>query len=588
MAMDASWSWGSLVPSPMVLFAIACLASAGLLYQVYLFALPRPIPGIPYNLHASKRLMGDIPDVRRSKHMRQWIWSQPRAHRAPLSQVFVLPFRRPTVIVTDYSAVVDILARRSREFDRGQRIREIVGLIAPEFHFTMETKEEGFKAHKELVRDLMTPRFLNEVSSPRLYDAFAALVHLWHEKSTKAMGQPFCASHDLYMTTLDSICSVAFGLDESKRSLTREIDHVRSLPMPPASPAPGPQVSPVISDASPVEFSRPEPNPEIEALLDIPEMLSISQKSGFPWIAQRLALLRPKHARAMRNRQALIDTQTENSLKRLFAGGEKEMQCALDWMLWREMGKAKKEERTPDFHSPVIRDETFGFLLGGHDTSATVLSWWVKYMAEHPHVQTRLRAELRNGHSVAMMEGRWPTMAEIISTHIPYLEAVVQETLRCASIVTLISRTTTQDAQVLGYHIPKDTSILLSLTGPGLTEPSLNVPASPDLGTKTSQTNSPPPWDNADINLFRPERWLKADEEKGIEVFDSRAGPILAFSTGPRGCFGRRLGEMQLKTAVTLLIWNFEFGSTGPLGGMEIKEKFVNMPRDCYVRLKQT
>jgi hypothetical protein len=161
--MDASWAWGSLLPSPVVLLAIVCLLSAGLLYQVYLFALPKPIPGIPYNLHASKRLMGDIPDVRRSKHMRQWVWSQPRAHRAPLSQVFVLPFRRPTVIVTDYSAVVDILARRSREFDRGQRIREIVGLIAPEFHFTMETKEEGFKAHKELVRDLMTPRFLNEV-----------------------------------------------------------------------------------------------------------------------------------------------------------------------------------------------------------------------------------------------------------------------------------------------------------------------------------------------------------------------------------------------------------------------------------------
>lgn len=148
----------------LALWAIASFLIISILYVVYLFALPKPIAGIPYNAHASKRLLGDIPDVRRSRYIRQWIWSQPRAHNAPLSQVFVLPFRRPTVIVTDYGAVVDILARRSREFDRGQRTREIVGLVAPEFHFTMETKEKGFKAHKELVRDLMTPKFLDEVS----------------------------------------------------------------------------------------------------------------------------------------------------------------------------------------------------------------------------------------------------------------------------------------------------------------------------------------------------------------------------------------------------------------------------------------
>lgn len=202
-------------------------------------------------------------------------------------------------------------------------------------------------------------------------------------------------------------------------------------------------------------------------------------------------------------------------------------------------------------------------------------------MARNPDVQTRLRSALQTGHSICTQEDRWPTMEEIISTSIPYLDAVVEETLRYASIVTLISRTSTQDTQILGYQIPKDTNILLSLTGPGLTEPSLQTL---DGSKPKPSTGSLTPWDDADINTFRPERWLK--QEDGMEVFDSRAGPTLAFSTGPRGCFGRRLAHMQLKTAITLLGWNFEFQGTGVLGDMDIDEGFVNMPKQCFVHLK--
>lgn len=32
-------------------------------YRLYRIALQKPIPGIPYNEHAAKRLMGDLPDA---------------------------------------------------------------------------------------------------------------------------------------------------------------------------------------------------------------------------------------------------------------------------------------------------------------------------------------------------------------------------------------------------------------------------------------------------------------------------------------------------------------------------------------------
>lgn len=143
---------------------LICLAGAALVYVVYLAALPQPLPCIPYNMRASRSLFGDLKEMKRAQYRRQWIWQQPSQHNSPVSQAFLFPFRRPTVIVSDYREVMDICSRRSKEFDRSNRNKECVGLTAPEFHFTMKSSDPRFKCHRELIRDLMTPKFLKEVS----------------------------------------------------------------------------------------------------------------------------------------------------------------------------------------------------------------------------------------------------------------------------------------------------------------------------------------------------------------------------------------------------------------------------------------
>jgi hypothetical protein len=62
---------------------------------------------------------------------------------------------------------VDICTRRHKEFDRGHSNKNIVGLVAPNFHFTMESRDPQFRANRELVRDLMTPKFLQQVRHGR-------------------------------------------------------------------------------------------------------------------------------------------------------------------------------------------------------------------------------------------------------------------------------------------------------------------------------------------------------------------------------------------------------------------------------------
>ena len=87
---------------------------------------------------------------------------------------------------------------------------------------------------------------------------------------------------------------------------------------------------------------------------------------------------------------------------------------------------AKKEGRAPEWDTPDIRDELFGFLVAGHDTSSTSLLWAFKRLSDNQHVQDKLRAALRTAYPRAVAAGELPTAKEISTTRIPYLDAVIE------------------------------------------------------------------------------------------------------------------------------------------------------------------
>ena len=58
------------------------------------------------------------------------------------------------------------------------------------------------------------------------------------------------------------------------------------------------------------------------------------------------------------------------------------------------------------------------------------LSWWVKYMTNHPEVQHKLRRHILDSFPEWEEEGRTPVFEDLNATKLPYLEAVVYEALR--------------------------------------------------------------------------------------------------------------------------------------------------------------
>ncbi|PTD07692.1 hypothetical protein FCULG_00006008 [Fusarium culmorum] len=104
------------------------------------------------------------------------------------------------------------------------------------------------------------------------------------------------------------------------------------------------------------------------------------------------------------------------------------------------------------------------------------------------------------------------------------------------------------DTQILGYHIPKGTDVLLLAHGPSVFTPGFEIDEGKRsqicqaAGEKRDQD-----WDGYGIGTLKPERWLGQKESstgtdateaaEAAEEFGTSAGPSLAFGMGTRGCF---------------------------------------------------
>lgn len=148
--------------------ALIATIIAGIVYYAYQLALPKPIPGIPYDEAASKNLFGSLPSMisylKKNGVVIPWMTAHNANHNnAPLVQFFGLPFSTPSLVLSDFQEAQDILMRRTKEFDRAQRTLDGFAGTIPDHHVSMRSHDPRFKGNKELVRDLMSPSFLQEV-----------------------------------------------------------------------------------------------------------------------------------------------------------------------------------------------------------------------------------------------------------------------------------------------------------------------------------------------------------------------------------------------------------------------------------------
>jgi cytochrome P450 len=163
----------------------------------------------------------------------------------------------------------------------------------------------------------------------------------------------------------------------------------------------------------------------------------------------------------------------------------------------------------------ALRDELMTFLIAGHETSASGLTWLFYLLSQQDQVRARLESE------VAGLNGRSPTPADL--PQLPYLTQVMQESLRHYPPSWLISRRALVDDLLRDTAVPRRSYVIIS---------PYTIHHHPDY------------WSNPD--QFDPDRFAPGQAEKRPRF------AYIPFGGGPRLCIGDRLAqlEMQLITAM--------------------------------------
>ncbi len=93
-------------------------------------------------------------------------------------------------------------------------------------------------------------------------------------------------------------------------------------------------------------------------------------------------------------------------------------------------------------------------LAGGVVTTSLTMYCFINLLAHHPHTQTKLLKEIR---SLGLSKTSRVSLNE--RSRMPYARAAILETLRYHSVAYLGFHKTTKNIDVLGFTIPKDTTV---------------------------------------------------------------------------------------------------------------------------------
>ncbi|KAF9235961.1 cytochrome P450 [Melanogaster broomeanus] len=181
------------------------------------------------------------------------------------------------------------------------------------------------------------------------------------------------------------------------------------------------------------------------------------------------------------------------------------------------------------------------FLVAGHETTSTATTWALYAMALAPDIQTKLREELIS------VDTETPSMEDLMA--LPYLDAVVRETLRLYTPFPNIVRVAMKD-DVIPLEQPfTDKSGVLHH---GIRIRKGDLVLIPILAMNTSEEL----WGD-DAHEFKPERWDNIPE--AISRIPGLWSHLLTFFGGPRSCIGYRFALVQMKVVLFTLVRAFEF-----------------------------
>ena len=325
---------------------VACITITSVLYGLYQWLLPNPVPGIAFNLEATKSLFGDAPgmikEVSVTGEFRVWCAKQVKKMDSPICQVFIRPFSKPWILLADFRESKDVLMRR-KEFDKSSFLSDGMECMGS-FHGIYPTGDK-FKWNRQLIQDLMTTSFLNNHVGPAVYSKGLDVMKLFEMKMNLAKGRPFSVKKDFEYASLDVMIEFAFGKNWVHTATGPQVELLSKL-----------GASEVKFDAldQPVSFPIAPIMDFLESVYEAPEIVEKTINAIMPKLQTWWWSKQSWYKKIFDEKERIMKEQVAIAVNNYRSGHVK---TGIEHMLMREGARAEKEGREPDFGSEVFRDE---------------------------------------------------------------------------------------------------------------------------------------------------------------------------------------------------------------------------------------
>jgi cytochrome P450 len=166
-----------------------------------------------------------------------------------------------------------------------------------------------------------------------------------------------------------------------------------------------------------------------------------------------------------------------------------------------------------------VHDQVITLMFAGHDTSTSTVSFLQYELARHPQVAERVRHELDE------VVGPRPPSPEQLARELPYLEMVMDETLRLYPPAWIGPRRAVREFEFAGHTVPADAYV-----------------------NYCSWASHRLPEVFPDPEAFVPERF---EPERKAAL---PRGAYVPFGGGRRICIGKRFGQTEVKLVSAMLL----------------------------------
>ncbi|XP_059442976.1 abscisic acid 8'-hydroxylase CYP707A2-like [Corylus avellana] len=183
-----------------------------------------------------------------------------------------------------------------------------------------------------------------------------------------------------------------------------------------------------------------------------------------------------------------------------------------------------------------IADNIIGVIFAARDTTASVLTWILKYLGENPSVLKAVTEEQEEVMRRKEENGEEKTLTWEDTRKMTITSRVIQETLRVASILSFTFREAVEDVEYEGYLIPKGWKVLPLFR---------NIHHSPEIFPEPEK--------------FDPSRF---------EV-TPKPNTFVPFGNGTHSCPGNELAKLEILVLLHHLTTKYRWSVIGTQNGIQ-------------------